>query len=459
MNTNTDMHFYFTEFMILIPFLLSIPVRFFKDQRVKGRLTLLAPVFIIAITLFDYFFTHYSFSTSLTLSRSFDLQTEFFYVILLYSLVFWGIIYSSPSPSVEYNRNFYHLITYGSTLGILASDNLYWTVTFMIFQIFPSLVALSQGEKLNLKKIGIFGIYQLLGIFYFLIAITLLQYQGISPTVKAIYEGHYAHNTETALAGLLILMSVFINQAIFPYHSWIRDYIKKVDLSVSMVFLLNFASFGVLYKIVLPLLYLEKQVILPVITIVTIFSAFYWSFIALSEKNLRNIFAMILSSQTALIFTGFELGNLVGKFGSFYQWLALILSIAGFGLTLMFVENRTDIRSLKTFFGLSHKAPKLGAFFFIFGFITVGLPGGMPFIGEDILFHTIIEHFPWIGIGVIATVSLNAMTIYKTFSYLFHGTNENYRYIIDLNRREFTSLIPIFVMLILFGVLPQLILS
>ncbi|MFZ4714492.1 MAG: proton-conducting transporter membrane subunit [Bacteriovoracaceae bacterium] len=453
------LNYYFTDFMLIIPFLLALIVRFTREVKMKWRLTLAAPIFIISLSLFDFLFTHFQFSSSFTLSKSFALQTEFFYVNLFYSLVFFGIIFSNSEGNYSFDRFFHHLLTYGATLGFLSADNLYWLVFFYILQIYPSLVSLSQSEKLNFKKIGIFGIYQGLGVCYFIVATIILVNEGISPSVHAIAEGHYIQNTQTSLAGLLFLMSVFIGQAIFPYHSWIRAYIKKADLSTALIYLVNFGSFGILYKIVLPLLYSDSLVIYPVLTVATIFSALYWAVLALTEKNLRTIFAMILSSQTALIFTGFELGDIVGKFGSFYQWLTLILALSGFGLSLMYVENRTDIKSLKTFFGLSHKAPLLASMFFLFGFITVGLPGGMAFVGEDILFHAIIEHYPWIGIGVILTTALNAMTIYKSFCYLFHGTNESYRFILDLNKREIITLFPIIFFLLLFGLAPQLILG
>lgn len=456
---NLQLSQYLTDLMIAIPFILAIIVRFSHDVKTKWRLTLAAPLLIISISIIDYFFTHYQFSSVITLSKAFTLQTEFFYVIFFYSLVFFGVIFSMSEGNYKFDRFFHHLITFGSTLGLLSADNLYWLLTFCLLQLYPSFVSLSQSEKLNFKKIGIFGIYQGLSFVYFLTAILILVSQGITPSVHSITQGHFHHNHMTAFAGFLILMSVFIGQAIFPYHSWIRDYLKKADLPTAIIFLVNFSSFGLLYKIVLPLLYNDAQVIYPILTVATIFSASYWALLALTEKNLRSIFAMILSSQTALIFTGFELGDLVGKYGSFFQWLTLILALSGLGLTLLFVENRTNIKSLKTFYGLSSRAPILGAMFFLFGFIAVGLPGAMAFIGEDLLFHAIIEHHPWIGTGVIITTALNAMTIYKSFCYLFNGTNESYKFVLDMNKREMLTLFPLIIMLFLFGLAPQLILG
>ena len=79
---------------------------------------------------------------------------------------------------------------------------------------------------------------------------------------------------------------------------------------------------------------------------------------------------------------------------------------------------------------------------------------GMGFIGEDLLIHGIVEHYPFLGLGIILAVSLNGINIYRVFNKLFLGESPENLYCDDLRNREASYFVVLMILMISLGLLP-----
>jgi NADH:ubiquinone oxidoreductase subunit 4 (subunit M) len=57
----------------------------------------------------------------------------------------------------------------------------------------------------------------------------------------------------------------------------------------------------------------------------------------------------------------------------------------------------------------------------VLGLASVGLPGTLAFVAEDLVFHATLEARPWTGVAVIAATALNGISVLRIAFRLFGG--------------------------------------
>lgn len=98
------------------------------------------------------------------------------------------------------------------------------------------------------------------------------------------------------------------------------------------------------------------------------------------------------------------------------QWSSVIL----FGVIsrLIRIEGATKLMGYR---GLALRFPEEHRFFVVVSLLWVGIPGGLTFLGEDILFHGFLELSLSKTLVLIALGSLNVIALYHVYSHLFLG--------------------------------------
>ena len=93
-------------------------------------------------------------------------------------------------------------------------------------------------------------------------------------------------------------------------------------------------------------------------------------------------------------------------------------------------------------------------------FSSLGLPGLNGFVGEFMIFRGVFALEPWIA--AVATLGLlsTAVFLLTFWQRVFHGKPGMHTASVnDLSRRELLALAPIAILMVLFGVWPQLLLN
>ncbi|WNG34979.1 hypothetical protein F0U61_15965 [Archangium violaceum] len=156
------------------------------------------------------------------------------------------------------------------------------------------------------------------------------------------------------------------------------------------------------------------------IQVLFVTSAILQAGLGLVRKEPTRALAAISLSQSSLL--------MAGAFAGHVGWEAartlLIATVSGSFVLLTIAGLLRDtygIDRLAPDNGLADVAPDLHRLFIIMGWLFVGLPGGLAFFAEDLLFHALLEHSTAATVGFLFAAGLNAVVFYRVYVGLFSG--------------------------------------
>lgn len=171
----------------------------------------------------------------------------------------------------------------------------------------------------------------------------------------------------------------------------------------------------------------------------------------------RAIFALGLSQASLLI-----AGAMVSTHGYDAEYSMLIgadLGLAGLVMVLAELQRRYPFDHLAPDNGLAESEPVLARLFLVIGWFFSGLPGGVIFFAEDLVFHALVEHSNWLTAGMIFVSAMNGVGFYRVYLGVFSGRT---RPGLTGSGRPRTWLPPLLRLLVIatlvFGFVPQLLL-
>ncbi|MBC7173873.1 MAG: hypothetical protein H5U40_15640, partial [Polyangiaceae bacterium] len=156
----------------------------------------------------------------------------------------------------------------------------------------------------------------------------------------------------------------------------------------------------------------------------------------------------------ALVLTGLAAGGVVGLVGGVLMVIATGLAQAGFTVALGCVEARRGELPLDRYSGGHEQTPGLAGLFLLLGLASVGLPGTLAFVAEDLVFHAALEHRPWVGIAMVVTTALNGISVFRLYLHLFGGATRRHGER-DLLARERIALVGLAAALLVLGLMPE----
>ncbi len=143
--------------------------------------------------------------------------------------------------------------------------------------------------------------------------------------------------------------------------------------------------------------------------------------LALVRKEASRAVLGIHASQTALVVAGAVVGGL--------GWSAAremaAASSAGTAVLLVVggeLRRRYGADRLAADHGLALLAPDLSRLSLVAGWLPVGVPGGLSFFAEEMLFHARVEHSTGATAGFLVSIAFNAVAFHRVWTGLFCGT-------------------------------------
>jgi NADH-quinone oxidoreductase subunit M len=225
-----------------------------------------------------------------------------------------------------------------------------------------------------------------------------------------------AHSTQ--IPGLFLLcLAAFIRQGIFPFHLWFKASYRSRPYPLNISFYMGNLGLFLFMKVILPLV--QEHATLALIW--GMISGFYFANLSFAQRSIRSSVFYVMLAQFSLLFCGLESGTIHGITGVLFQFLTFSLSFSGLIACLYVLEwNLGELRTGK-FHGLQEHNPFLAVCFLLFSLASVALPFSMGFVGEDLIFHAIIERHPFIGMGVIVSAALSGLSLFRVYCFLFRG--------------------------------------
>lgn len=264
------------------------------------------------------------------------------------------------------------------------------------------------------------------------------------------------HDGLQSLAAPLLVLGIMVREGIFPFHAWVPRFFVRAPLGSALLFIQPQLGAYVLARWVLigPLAG-SASWLLDVLGAITMI---YGAALALGQRSARRALGYLAVSQSALVLLGLADGGVLGATGALLVIAAVGLAQTGFGLTLSATEARRGTLRLDVDAGGHSATPALAGSTLMLGLASVGLPGTLAFVAEDLVFHATLEARPWIGVLMVMATALNGIAVLRIAFRLFGGrrrsTGEG-----DLTLRERAVLGLVGATLVTLGLMPQPVLA
>lgn len=137
------------------------------------------------------------------------------------------------------------------------------------------------------------------------------------------------------------------------------------------------------------------------------------------QDPLRVVFGVALS-QTALLVAG----AMASEHGFTAEYLMLAgsdLGLLALALLLGDLSRRHGALRIRPDNGLAEHEPRSAQLFLVAGWLFAGLPGGIVFFAEDLIFHALVQRSSWNAAGMVFASVLNAIAFYRVYLGVYCG--------------------------------------
>lgn len=260
------------------------------------------------------------------------------------------------------------------------------------------------------------------------------------------------NHTASIFALIPLMIAVFIRCGIAPFHCWMGDLFER-------------ATFGTALLVAMPLVgaYAVVRLLLPIapdwamqsMGVISLMTAVYAAALSLVQTDARRFFCYVFLSYSALVLVGLGAVNEISVTGALCVWMAVSVSLGGFGLTIRALEARRGRLSLASFQGLYNHTPALAVLFLVTGLASVGFPGTFGFIGTEMLVDGAVEGFAYVGAAIIVASALNGIAVVHAYFRLFTGTHHVSLVSLGIGNRERFAVIALTTLIFMGGLIPQ----
>ncbi len=157
-----------------------------------------------------------------------------------------------------------------------------------------------------------------------------------------------------------------------------------------------------------------------IIQYVCVLSAILHAGMGLSTRDARRSLLAITLSQAWLVVAG-AFVNEVGRLGAVMMLLGVSAGAIVLSSILSEIHRRFGVLQLAPDNGLAEFSPRLSAMTLVMGWMLVGLPGGITFFAEDVMFHALLEHSSVVTMGFLIASAINPVVFYRMYIGLFSG--------------------------------------
>lgn len=245
--------------------------------------------------------------------------------------------------------------------------------------------------------------------------------------------------------GWLVAIAVMIRKGIFPFHSWYPALFSGAAMSTALrATQPQVAAYTAVRLLVGHADGVARE--LDVLSVFALVTAVYGGGLAIAQRDLRGFIGSLAMSQSALVLAGLAGTVPMELTGALCVWISSGLALTGIGLVTWALESRAGEIPLDTLQGRFWDSPALAAFFLLFGMASIGFPGTLSFVADDLIVAGSVEDHVAAGFLVIASTVLCGIAVMRCWFTVFGGptVTDNPRHaILPRERLSFTMLLAV----------------
>lgn len=252
-----------------------------------------------------------------------------------------------------------------------------------------------------------------------------------------------------------------IKVPMFPVHTWLPDAHVQAPVAGSMILagvMLKMGTFG-FWRYAIPLFPTAALGARELLAILSMVGIVYGALMCLAQRDIKKLIAYSSVSHLGYCMLGLLALTTEGATGSAYQMLNHGVSTGALFLLFGFLYERRHTRLMSDYGGIARVMPVYTASFVIITFSSIAVPGTNGFVGEFlVLLGTFKSDLPvWLAVLATTGVVLGAAYMLWMVQKVFFGslTHRENQFLKDMSLREFATVAPFLVLVLLMGLMPQ----
>jgi len=429
------------------------------------------------------------------LGVSYHIGVDGLAVSLLLLTVFLGplVVMASQTYITERVKEFHISLLLLQTvmLGALVSLDVLLFYIFWEAMLIPMylLVGVWGAEDRQMAAVKFF-LYTLVGSLLMLVAIVALYFISSTPGTRSfdyatLYNSLIAANREISscmatggdcgalpgLAGTLyrwgpwmfgaFALAFAIKVPMWPVHTWLPDAHVQAPVAGSMILagvMLKMGTFG-FWRYAIPFFPVATQQARPFLAVLAVIGIVYGALMCLAQRDIKKLIAYSSVSHLGYCMLGMLALTAEGATGSAYQMLNHGVSTGALFLLFGFIYERRHTRLMSDYGGIAKVVPVFTAAFLIITFSSIAVPGTNGFIGEFLVLLGTFKSNLGVGLASVSVlgVILGAAYMLWMVQKVFFGplTHRENQHLSDLSLREFATVLPFLILVLVMGLMPQ----
>lgn len=363
---------------------------------------------------------------------------------------------------------FFFLLLETGMLGVFVSLDLFLFYVFWELTLVPMyfLIGIWGGPKKEYAAIKFF-LFTLFGSVFMLIALLSL-YFNTAPNTFDYTEILKQSPMLAKSLQIWIFVGLYLGFAIkvpaFPFHTWLPLAHVEAPTAVSVILagvLLKMGTYG-LMRFSFALLPQATQALAFYLAIIAAINIVYGAFCSLAQTDIKRMIAYSSVNHMGYALLGMSSLNVIGFSGAALQMISHGIITGALFLLVGVIYDRAHTRDVNAFGGLATKLPVYSGFMTLACFASLGLPLLSGFFSEFLCFLGAFQvaqyrYLTLISLlGILITAAFFLVMIKKVFLGQF---NVKWEKLTDMNARELIAVVPLCVLMVLFGILPALLLN
>lgn len=266
----------------------------------------------------------------------------------------------------------------------------------------------------------------------------------------------------TALQWLFLgfFIAFAVKVPLFPLHTWLPDAHVEAPTAGSVLLagvLLKMGTYGLL-RFNVGLFPAQSAANATWINVLAVIGIIYGALVALVQPNLKKLIAYSSVSHLGFVVLGIFTLTQVGTDGAVYQMLNHGISTGALFMLAGMIYERKHTYEFSEYGGLATPMPIYATFFLLAVLSSVGLPLLNGFVGEFLVlsgsFQSAVPHAMLFSILSASGVIWGACYLLWMYQKVFFGQihHEENKTLLDIDRRERISLVPLVIMAVIMGV-------